>query len=259
MADATDDGGACASAQRVRSAVGALTSVNEQLGSAKGLVGTAVSALGKISDSINTAKALLMKIGDNSITQDSRDQYVASCKSLVSQAADYVDDSAYNGQSLLGKVAGGATALKGEADQLTRTGADSNRLDATITFNSSKIDSLNAGLGALVDTGLSKESAKLQALQIKQQLGILAGPLRGSRRGVGLLNASRPPMPRQGQSAATAKPLRLPGVRLPTEVVAQNAREIGHVRQQRPAGGRRVRIGAFARRVCRRAADVLCG
>ena len=249
VADATDDGGAYAIAQRVRSDVGALTSANEQLGSAKGLVGTAVSALGKISDSINTAKTLLVKIGDNSITQDSRDQYVASYKSLVSQVADYVDGSTYNGQSLLGKVAGGATAgtgrtvvssetgstvsisaadnsglantlasligstfsrsasgvdsfgaiaagadqtsaataltatsgatafttaLKGVANQLNQTGADANRLDATITFNDAKIDSLNAGMGALIDTDLSKESAKLQALQIKQQLGTQA-------------------------------------------------------------------------------------
>ena len=76
MADATDDGGAFAVAQRVRSDVGALTSVNEQLGNAKGLVGTSLSALGHISDSINTAKTLLAKIGDSSIAQDQRDQYV---------------------------------------------------------------------------------------------------------------------------------------------------------------------------------------
>ena len=110
VADATDDGGAYAVAQRVRSDVGALTSVNEQLGNAKGLVGTSLSALGKISDSINTAKDLLVKISDNSIHQDQRDQYVASYKSLVTQVANYVDGSTYNGQSLLGKVAGGATA-----------------------------------------------------------------------------------------------------------------------------------------------------
>ncbi len=67
-----------------------------------------------------------------------------------------------------------SAALKGVSDQLNQTGADSNRLDAKVSFNSSKIDSLNAGLGALIDTDLSKESAKLQALQIKQQLGTQA-------------------------------------------------------------------------------------
>ena len=67
-----------------------------------------------------------------------------------------------------------SAAQKGVSDQLNQTGADSNRLDATISRNNSKIDSLNAGLGALIDTDLSKESAKLQALQIKQQLGTQA-------------------------------------------------------------------------------------
>jgi flagellin len=40
-----------------------------------------------------------------------------------------------------------------------------------INYNSDKMDALNNGLGALVDADLAKESAKLQSLQIKQQLG----------------------------------------------------------------------------------------
>ncbi len=241
VADATDDGGAYAIAQRVRSDVGALTSANEQLGNAKGLVGTAVKALGNLSDSMTTAKGLLVKIGDASLPQDQRDQYISSYKSLVSTVADTVDGSTYNGQSLLGKASGAvagtsksvvssedgnslsisaadnsglastlagligltfsrssagadtfggtaaqtaaatalsstgfSTAQKGVSDQLNQTGADSNRLDATVSRNNDKIDSLNAGLGALIDTDLSKESAKLQSLQIKQQLGTQA-------------------------------------------------------------------------------------
>ena len=249
VADASDDGAAFAVAQRVRADVGALTSVNEQLGNAKGLVTTSMSALGKISDSVNQAQKLLVQIGSNTTTQDQRDQYVTSYKQIVSQVADYVDHSKYNGQSLLGDVAGGpvagasktvissetgstktlsaedvsglantlagligstfsrsaagadsfgtitagadqtsaatalsatsgttafSTALKSVADKTNQIGSDSNALDATISFNSSKMDSLNAGLGALIDTDLSKESAKLQALQIKQQLGTQA-------------------------------------------------------------------------------------
>ena len=50
----------------------------------------------------------------------------------------------------------------------------SNYLDSQVTFNSNKIDSLNSGLGALVDADLTKESAQLQSLQIKQQLGTQA-------------------------------------------------------------------------------------
>ena len=67
-----------------------------------------------------------------------------------------------------------STAQTGLANQLNQAGADSKFLTATITDNSNKIDSLNAGLGALVDADLSKESANLQALQIRQQLGTQA-------------------------------------------------------------------------------------
>jgi flagellin len=43
-----------------------------------------------------------------------------------------------------------------------------------ITYNSAKIDSLNQGMGALIDANLAQESALLQALQIRQQLGTQA-------------------------------------------------------------------------------------
>ncbi|GAC1343835.1 MAG: flagellin FljL [Acetobacteraceae bacterium] len=60
------------------------------------------------------------------------------------------------------------------SNQLNQAGSDSKFLVSTITFNNDKVDSLNAGLGALVDADLSKESAKLQSLQIRQQLGTQA-------------------------------------------------------------------------------------
>ncbi len=250
VADATDDGAAFAVAQRVRADVGALTTVNSQLGSAKGLVKTAVDGLTTVSDFVKQAKSLLVQIGSQSITQESRDGYVSQYKDLVRNVANAVDGSTYNGQTLLGKTAGavaatgasvitsetgststvsaedasglagklagliGATftrdaagvdtftagaagadqtaaaaALNGTANaggdtfasvqtdvgkKLSQAAGDSNFIDSTIQINSNKIDSLNAGVGALVDADLSKESANLQALQIRQQLGTQA-------------------------------------------------------------------------------------
>ena len=57
---------------------------------------------------------------------------------------------------------------------LNNVGSYNNLINATITFNNNKIDSLNAGLGSLIDADLTKESAVLQSLQIKQQLGTQA-------------------------------------------------------------------------------------
>ncbi|OJY76341.1 MAG: hypothetical protein BGP12_01400 [Rhodospirillales bacterium 70-18] len=58
--------------------------------------------------------------------------------------------------------------------QLNSYGAASNYVDNQVSYNNDKIDSLNAGLGSLIDADLAKESAKLQSLQIRQQLGTQA-------------------------------------------------------------------------------------
>ena len=248
VADAIDDGGAFAVAQNVRADVGALTTVNQQLGNAKGLVGTTVNALTSLSNTLTSAKSLLVQISDASISDDQRNQYIASYVSLVKQVANTTDGSSYNGQTLIGAASGavagaqksvissengstitlnaednsglantlaaligttfsrttggvdtiaspaaataqtnastalttttGATAFVTAQtalnDQLNQASSDSKFLDATITANSNKIDSLNSGLGALVDADLSKESANLQSLQIRQQLGTQA-------------------------------------------------------------------------------------
>ena len=57
---------------------------------------------------------------------------------------------------------------------LNNYGAASNYVDNQVSYNNDKINSLNAGLGSLVDADLAKESATLQALQIRQQLGTQA-------------------------------------------------------------------------------------
>jgi flagellin len=60
------------------------------------------------------------------------------------------------------------------ADALNKFGADSGYVDGQIRYNKDKIDAMEGGLGALVDADLAKESAKLQSLQIRQQLGTQA-------------------------------------------------------------------------------------
>ena len=55
--------------------------------------------------------------------------------------------------------------------QLNNYGAASKYVDNQISYNNDKVNSLNSGLGSLIDADLAKESAQLQALQIRQQLG----------------------------------------------------------------------------------------
>jgi flagellin len=60
------------------------------------------------------------------------------------------------------------------ATSLSDLGSASRNIDAQSTFNSKLSDSIEGGIGNLVDADLAKESAKLQALQVKQQLGVQA-------------------------------------------------------------------------------------
>ena len=64
-----------------------------------------------------------------------------------------------------------ATAVK---TSLKNLGSASRQLDGQLSFTSKLSDVIEGGIGNLVDADLAKESAKLQALQVKQQLGVQA-------------------------------------------------------------------------------------
>jgi len=59
-------------------------------------------------------------------------------------------------------------------DSLSELGAASRQIDGQLSFNSKLTDVVTSGVGNLVDADLAKESAKLQALQVQQQLGTQA-------------------------------------------------------------------------------------
>ena len=54
---------------------------------------------------------------------------------------------------------------------LANLGAQSNQIEAHNKFVSKLSDALTTGIGNLVDADMASESAKLQALQVQQQLG----------------------------------------------------------------------------------------
>lgn len=79
-------------------------------------------------------------------------------------------------------TASGATAALTKLDaSITRVnkalgelGAQAKQIEAHNTFVSKLMDTLESGIGNLVDADLAKESARLQALQVQQQLGAQA-------------------------------------------------------------------------------------
>jgi len=72
-------------------------------------------------------------------------------------------------------IANGGTfdlADVGLSTALNKFGASMAFVDNQITYNSKKVDAMEAGLGALVDADLAKESSTLEALKVRQQLGV---------------------------------------------------------------------------------------
>lgn len=70
--------------------------------------------------------------------------------------------------------AGVQTAIESFSSSMATLGTQSKSLDRKLVFLGKLQDSLETGVGNLVDADLAKESAKLSALQTKQQLGVQA-------------------------------------------------------------------------------------
>jgi len=65
-------------------------------------------------------------------------------------------------------------AISEVSSKLSALGTGAKALNGHLNFISKLQDTIDAGIGNLVDADLAKESAKLQALQTKQQLGVQA-------------------------------------------------------------------------------------
>ena len=105
-----------------------------------------------------TADAVSVKLGTGTATADS--------KSLGGTAISVEPTSA--------TAAAVQTAIDTFTAQLATFGTDSKSLTRQLTFVNKVQDALEVGIGNLVDADLAKESAKLTALQTKQQLGVQA-------------------------------------------------------------------------------------
>jgi flagellin len=57
---------------------------------------------------------------------------------------------------------------------LAQMGSDESKISVQADFVSKLVDTLNGGIGNLVDANMATESALLQSLQVKQQLGVQA-------------------------------------------------------------------------------------
>jgi len=93
---------------------------------------------------------------------------LANIYNTVASISGWGRTAASNALSASGAIESAITRV---LTQLNAFGNYSNYIDAQINYNKTILDAQEAGLGALIDTDLAKESARLQSLQIRQQLG----------------------------------------------------------------------------------------
>ena len=85
---------------------------------------------------------------------------------LTNDAADLED--------LEDMISGVDAAITSMTDAGTRLGAVKTRINLQKDFADSLMSAIDTGIGALVDANMNEESTRLQALQVRQQLGVQA-------------------------------------------------------------------------------------
>ena len=127
------------------------------------------NGLNLIDGSTDAFVALANQDGSNTITVTDEDMSLSGSIVTVAAASSFATATeADNIASAIG------TSLDNVNEALARLGTSSKALEIHSTFVTKLSDSLETGIGNLVDADMAKESARLQALQVKQQLGTQA-------------------------------------------------------------------------------------
>ena len=123
-----------------------------------------------------TVMALANADGTQLITVAAQDLSLGSATLTDATTGDSINTTASIGTQTMAAamIATVNAAIIQVSSALSKLGTGSRSLASHLTFVGKLQDTLDAGVGNLVDADLAKESARLQALQTKQQLGVQA-------------------------------------------------------------------------------------
>jgi flagellin len=116
-----------------------------------------------------TVYALANDSGSTKMTVAAEDLSLGGLTVTLTAAASF--NSATSASAYIGII---DSSVSNVNTALTKLGTGSNALAAHLKFVKNLQDSLTTGISNLVDADMAAESAKLQALQTKQQLGVQA-------------------------------------------------------------------------------------
>lgn len=150
------------------------SALNEDFKALRDQIGTIVSnadfnGTNLINGTVSSISALANSDGSNSIRIS--DENLSLGGAVVTLAASASFASAGDASTIVTTI---ETSLDNLNQSLARLGTGSKALDVHKGFVGKLSDALEKGIGNLVDADLAAESAKLQSLQVKQQLGVQA-------------------------------------------------------------------------------------
>ena len=150
------------------------TALNEDFKALRDQIGKIVSnasfnGTNLINNSVTSISALANASGSSTISIS--DENLSLGGGVVTLSATASMDSAGTAATLAGTI---STSLSNLSSSLARLGTASKAVGIHKDFIGKLSDSLTQGIGNLVDADLAKESARLQSLQVKQQLGVQA-------------------------------------------------------------------------------------
>ena len=131
---------------------------------------------------VDTSKAVLFDAGTGTGAGGILDSQRDSAGAVVSTGGTSImnidisslDNSATDQATLSGYVQAVSKALDEMTSAATGLGANQTRINLQSDFVSTLRDSITTGVSQLVDADMNEESTRLQALQVKQQLGVQA-------------------------------------------------------------------------------------
>ena len=123
-----------------------------------------------IDGSVTNLAALASADGTSKLTVNSQSLAFGGAN-ITFAATATISTSAASAATVLAQV---NTSITNVNNALAKLGASANALQTQITFTGNLQDTIDTGVGNLVNANLAKESATLTALQTKQSLGIQA-------------------------------------------------------------------------------------
>jgi flagellin len=129
--------------------------------------------------SVDTSKTLLYDAGAGGVgivdgTRDATGAVAATGTSIASMDISALTDSSTDLTTLESFIKGADAGIKEMTSAATNLGAVKHRIDTQKSFVTALSGAIDRGLSALVDADMNEESTRLQALQVKQQLGVQA-------------------------------------------------------------------------------------